>query len=311
MFTLQFSPLLKQNTNNSTHSIIRNTTKLSEKELELNIPFSQSWHQDYSETAYIHFSSLPYDLTEGDILIIFSQYGIPVHMKLVRDKETGQSRGFGWLKYEDQRSTVLAVDNLNGTKILGRIIGVSHAVYEERDRDEEYEMMLEEELRNDFADVKNEQTEVAKEEGNDEFEDPLLLMINKEKKDDSHRHRNHRSSSERDRDREHRRSHRDSDDRNKDRDHHRSSRPHDQDRDRRSERSHRDRDSYRDREDRDKESRRTSHRDRASREHTDSRSRDEKPRDSTHRSRDSTHRSTDHKEREDKLRKEREEDLEL
>lgn len=42
-----------------------------------------------------------------------------------RDKETGKPRGFAFLQYEDQRSTVLAVDNLNGGKVLGRVIRVS------------------------------------------------------------------------------------------------------------------------------------------------------------------------------------------
>lgn len=43
-----------------------------------------------------------------------------------RDKETGKSRGFAFLMYEDQRSTVLAVDNLNGAKVLERILRVDH-----------------------------------------------------------------------------------------------------------------------------------------------------------------------------------------
>lgn len=43
-----------------------------------------------------------------------------------RDKKTGKSRGFAFLAYEDQRSTDLAVDNLNGYTIDGRVIGVDH-----------------------------------------------------------------------------------------------------------------------------------------------------------------------------------------
>merc|ERR1712059_243056 len=39
---------------------------------------------------------------------------------------TGKSRGFGFLCYMDQRSTVLSVDNLNGVKVLGRTIRVDH-----------------------------------------------------------------------------------------------------------------------------------------------------------------------------------------
>lgn len=43
-----------------------------------------------------------------------------------RDKETGRPRGFAFLMYIDQRSTVLAVDNLNGAKVLQRTIRVDH-----------------------------------------------------------------------------------------------------------------------------------------------------------------------------------------
>lgn len=47
-------------------------------------------------------------------------------MNLPRDKETGKTKGFGFLMYEDQRSTVLAVDNLNGAKVLDRTLRVDH-----------------------------------------------------------------------------------------------------------------------------------------------------------------------------------------
>lgn len=43
-----------------------------------------------------------------------------------RDKETQKVRGFAFLMYLDQKSTVLAVDNLNGAKVLGRTIRVDH-----------------------------------------------------------------------------------------------------------------------------------------------------------------------------------------
>ena len=47
-------------------------------------------------------------------------------LNMPRDKETGKPRGFGFLMYEDQRSTVLAVDNLNGAKVLDKILRVDH-----------------------------------------------------------------------------------------------------------------------------------------------------------------------------------------
>ncbi len=43
-----------------------------------------------------------------------------------RDKNTGKRRGFAFLMYENQRSTILAVDNLNGAQVLSRTLRVDH-----------------------------------------------------------------------------------------------------------------------------------------------------------------------------------------
>lgn len=45
------------------------------------------------------------------------RYGEIVNVNLVRDKKTGKSKGFCFICYEDQRSTILAVDNFNGIKV--------------------------------------------------------------------------------------------------------------------------------------------------------------------------------------------------
>src|SRR5688500_3005392 len=81
-------------------------------------------------------------MTEGDVITIFSQFGEPVFLKLARDKETGKSKGFGWLKYEDQRSTDLAVDNLGGAEIGGRMVRVDHARYKLRDDEDPEECKI-------------------------------------------------------------------------------------------------------------------------------------------------------------------------
>jgi RNA-binding motif X-linked protein 2 len=67
------------------------------------------------------------------VITIFSQFGEPTYINLMRDKETGKSRGFAFLKYEDQRSTDLAVDNLGGAVIKGRTLRVDHTRYKKRD----------------------------------------------------------------------------------------------------------------------------------------------------------------------------------
>lgn len=95
---------------------MRNITKLSERELKSG-DGKTSWHDEYRDSAWLFLGGLPYDLSEGDIIAVFSQYGEIVNINLIRDKSTGKSKGFGFLCYENQRSTVLAVDNFNGVKV--------------------------------------------------------------------------------------------------------------------------------------------------------------------------------------------------
>ncbi|KAK5125491.1 hypothetical protein LTR85_000602 [Meristemomyces frigidus] len=112
---------------------IKNVARLNDVELEKVVPPNASWHTDYRDTAYIYIGGLPFELSEGDILTIFSQYGNPVHINLVRDKETGKSKGFAFLKYEDQRSCDLAVDNLSGAGVMGRVVSVDHTRYKRKE----------------------------------------------------------------------------------------------------------------------------------------------------------------------------------
>ncbi|KAL3308883.1 RNA-binding motif protein, X-linked 2, partial [Cichlidogyrus casuarinus] len=106
---------------------VRNQNIINEKELRLGYTStSSSWHNKFKDSAWIYVGGLDYDLTEGDIICVFSQYGEIVNINLVRDRKTGKSKGFCFICYEDQRSTILATDNLNGIKLVGRIIRVDH-----------------------------------------------------------------------------------------------------------------------------------------------------------------------------------------
>merc|ERR1712018_1065318 len=106
---------------------MKNLNKMNDREIEMGYAgTSSSWHNEYKDSAWIYSGGLPYDLTEGDIICVFSQYGEIVHINLIRDHKTGKSKGFGFICYEDQRSTFLAVDNLNGMKLLGRSVRVDH-----------------------------------------------------------------------------------------------------------------------------------------------------------------------------------------
>ncbi|GAA5869109.1 hypothetical protein JCM16303_000362 [Sporobolomyces ruberrimus] len=123
---------------------------------ELDSGATASWHDQYKDSAYVNIGGLPFNLTEGDVLAIFSQYGEILDINLPRDKATGKPRGFCWIMYADQRSTILAVDNLNGATILGRMIRVDHTLnYKQLEHDEESGKMKEREKESLAADPRN------------------------------------------------------------------------------------------------------------------------------------------------------------
>ena len=54
---------------------MKNQQKMNEKELSLGLTgTSRSWHREYEDSAWVYVGGLPYDLTEGDVICIFSQY---------------------------------------------------------------------------------------------------------------------------------------------------------------------------------------------------------------------------------------------
>ena len=124
---------------------IRKIQELNKLEIEKGLTDTASWHDQFRDSAYVYAGGFDLSLTEGDLICIFSQYGEIVDMNLVRDKLTGKSKGFAFLAYEDQRSTVLAVDNLNGFSLLGRVLSVDHVAQyrgpkKDKDYDEEAEL---------------------------------------------------------------------------------------------------------------------------------------------------------------------------
>ncbi len=107
---------------------IRGVEQINELELKQGIHGGMpgSWHHRYKDSAWVYLGGLPYELTEGDIICFMSQWGEIEDINLCRDEATNKSLGFCFVKYENQRSTILAVDNFNGMKLIGRIIRCDH-----------------------------------------------------------------------------------------------------------------------------------------------------------------------------------------
>ncbi|VEU20601.1 DEKNAAC101495 [Brettanomyces naardenensis] len=181
---------------------IRKIEQLNEQELKEGISSGASWHQDYRDTSYIFIGNLPGKMNEMDILIVFSQYGVPTKVKLVRDKETGESMKFAFLKYEDFKSTILAVDNLNGSEIVpGTRMRVDHVRYRpykysgDDDANIEWDQAVEREMERDFSREKDEKTEAVEmiTEKDEDLVDPMAGYVGEKegKKSGSHHHHHH------------------------------------------------------------------------------------------------------------------------
>ncbi|EYC08136.1 hypothetical protein Y032_0067g135 [Ancylostoma ceylanicum] len=78
------------------------------------------------KSAWIFIGGLRSDLTEGDVITVFSQFGEVVNINLPRNEQTGKPRGFCFLCYRNWASTTLAVDNFNGITLLGRTLKVNY-----------------------------------------------------------------------------------------------------------------------------------------------------------------------------------------
>ncbi|XP_030217669.1 RNA-binding motif protein, X-linked 2 [Gadus morhua] len=160
--------------------------ELNEREHQLGVKESVSWHTEYKDSAWVFVGGFPYELTEGDVICVFSQYGEIVNINLVRDKKTGKSKGFCFICFEDQRSTILAVDNLNGIKIKGRTIRVDHVSNYKPPKDTEDIDDITKNLRDEGCAPKlpdQLSSEEESEEEEEEEEEQYAVAVKKSKKD--------------------------------------------------------------------------------------------------------------------------------
>ncbi|GFP88059.1 zinc finger CCCH domain-containing protein 25, partial [Phtheirospermum japonicum] len=104
---------------------VKHNQNINKKEASLGISEDASWHAKYKDSAYVYVGGIPFYLTEGDLLVVFAQYGDIVDVILVRDKGTGKSKGFTFVSYEDQRSTNIVV----GSFFIHMIVLFSEQLY--------------------------------------------------------------------------------------------------------------------------------------------------------------------------------------
>ncbi len=75
----------------------------------------------------LYVGNLPYRLTEDDLKQAFEEYGTVVSCTIIKDKMTGQSKGFGFLEMPEHSEAEAAINGLNGRDMMGRKLNVNEA----------------------------------------------------------------------------------------------------------------------------------------------------------------------------------------
>lgn len=73
----------------------------------------------------IFVGSLPFSLEEADLRESFEAYGAVESVKIITDKFTGRSKGFGFVEMSNDDEAQKAIDELNGATVAGRTIVVN------------------------------------------------------------------------------------------------------------------------------------------------------------------------------------------
>jgi RNA recognition motif-containing protein len=80
----------------------------------------------------IFIAGLNFRLSDSDLVTLFEGYGTVNSARVIVDRQTGKSKGYGFVEMEDDSSARKAIAELNGSEFDGRTISVSEARPKER-----------------------------------------------------------------------------------------------------------------------------------------------------------------------------------
>lgn len=75
----------------------------------------------------LYISNLSYNITDADLRELFAEYGEITSAKVITDRETGRSRGFGFVELSDEELAKKAIEELNQASYDEKIINVTEA----------------------------------------------------------------------------------------------------------------------------------------------------------------------------------------
>jgi RNA recognition motif-containing protein len=75
----------------------------------------------------IYVGNLSYEATEDDLREAFSAFGQVASANIIKDRDTGRSRGFGFVEMPNQQEAQAAIAGLNGKDLKGRALNINEA----------------------------------------------------------------------------------------------------------------------------------------------------------------------------------------
>ncbi|KAA6331124.1 hypothetical protein EZS27_020242 [termite gut metagenome] len=75
----------------------------------------------------IFIAGLSYNISDSELGDLFAEYGEITSAKVITDRETGRSKGYGFVEMEDEAAGNKAIEELNETEIDGKTVSVSVA----------------------------------------------------------------------------------------------------------------------------------------------------------------------------------------
>lgn len=75
----------------------------------------------------IYVGNLPYSTNEATLEGLFAEFGSVVSVRIITDRETGRSKGFGFIEMSEDTEAQAAIEALNGTEVDGRTLRVNEA----------------------------------------------------------------------------------------------------------------------------------------------------------------------------------------
>jgi len=84
----------------------------------------------------LYVGGLPFKIGDDELNSLFTTYGKVTSAKVIKDKFSGRSRGFGFVEMEDDNEAMTAISKLNGSEYEGRklIVNEARPIGEKRNR---------------------------------------------------------------------------------------------------------------------------------------------------------------------------------